>query len=78
MATRTRKTTPTPVKIDSRNCFGIAYFTTEADAEQYAAAVRVRGDTYNGGYFDGMSCGRDTGFDYTDPELGRLYAVTTR
>jgi energy-converting hydrogenase Eha subunit B len=69
---------PTPVKIDSRICFAIAYFTTPADAAAYAKVVEKRGDTYNGGFFHGMPCGRDASFDYTDPETGQmLYAVTT-
>jgi hypothetical protein len=67
---------PTPVKRDERICFGIAYFTTERDAQRYAADVRRRGLTYNGGYFHGMSCGREPSRDYTDPALGRLFAVT--
>lgn len=67
---------PEPVKRDGRICFGISYFKTETDAAAYAADVRERGLTYNGGYFDGMSCGRDTSFDHVDPVLGQLYAVT--
>jgi len=69
---------PMPVKTDSRICFGIQYFSTEADAEAFARIVLTRGDTYNGGFFHGMPCGRDKGFDYTDEKLGQLYAVTTR
>jgi hypothetical protein len=68
---------PTPVKLDSRICFGIAYFATEADADAYAAHVRKVGQTYNGGYFHGMPCGRDTSWDHVDRETGQqLYAVT--
>ncbi len=68
---------PVAVKTESRICFGIAWFATEREADAYATIVRKRGDTYNGGYFHGMSCDRDSGFDYT--EQGRkLYAVTTR
>lgn len=76
MAKKTKRVLPEPVKRDSRICFGILYFATEADADIYAAFVREKGDTYNGGYFDGMPCGREPSRDYTDPELGRLYAVT--
>lgn len=77
MSKRSKKPTlPTPVKLDSRICFGIAYFATEADAMAYDAHVRDKGYTYNGGFFHGMACGRDTTWDYTDPALGRLYAVT--
>jgi hypothetical protein len=73
----TRKSTvPTPVKLDSRICFGIAYFTTEADANAYDAHVRKLGKTYNGGFFHGMACGRDKTWDHVDPTLGPLFAVT--
>ena len=68
---------PTPVKLDSRICFAIAYFTSEADAIAYDAHVRATGQTYNGGWFDGMPCGRDKGWDYVDATLGQLFAVTT-
>lgn len=67
---------PKPVKRDVRICFGIAYFTSEADAQVFARDVKRRGRTYNGGYFHGMSCGREPHRDYDDKELGRLYAVT--
>jgi hypothetical protein len=67
---------PVPVRIDSRICFGIAYFATEAEADLYAADVVRRGVTYNGGWFDGMACGRDRSWDYTDADGRRLYAVT--
>lgn len=68
---------PVPVKFDSRICFAIAYFSTEEDANRMHEIVRKRGDTYNGGYFHGMSCGRETRWDHVDPVLGQLYAVTT-
>jgi hypothetical protein len=76
--TRKKKTItlPTPAKLDSRICFGIAYFTKEKDATTYAAHVREQGRTYNGGMFHGMPCGRDESRDYVDPKLGQLYAVT--
>lgn len=69
---------PTPVKTESRICFGIAWFATEADADAAHNAIRQRGETYNGGFFHGMACGRDKAFDYDDPVHGRLYAVTGR
>ena len=68
---------PTPVKVDSRIGFAIEYFTTEADAMAYDAMVRERGDTYNGGWFHGMACGREKQWDYVDATLGPLFAVTT-
>ena len=77
---RPRKATavapPKPDKIDSRICFSIAYFKSEDDAVKYGEYIRSRGDTYNGGYFHGMPCGREKDRDYTDPELGRLFGVT--
>lgn len=84
MTTTTRKTRkaapvlPVPVETSSRICFGICYFASEADADTYAAHVQARGDTYNGGYCDGMGCGRERRFDYLHPVHGKLYAVTTR
>lgn len=79
--TRTTRTTPkgtvpTPVKLDSRICFSIAYFTTKADAAAYAKYVRAQGYTYNGGFYHGMPCGRETTWDHVDPTHGPLYAVT--
>lgn len=81
MAKRTTKKTaapsaPVPVKSESRICFGIMWFKTEADADAAAEQVRAKGYTYNGGWYHGMACGREPVWDYTDPVLGRLYAVT--
>ena len=66
---------PVPVLHDSRICFGINYFATESEATEYAKIVRRRGDTYKGGFFDGMPCGRATEFD-TVKNGKKLYAVT--
>jgi hypothetical protein len=68
---------PTPVKTDSRVCFAIKWFTTKADANTYGAMVRRQGQTYNGGFMHGMSCGRDTSWDYVDADIGPLFGVTT-
>lgn len=71
-------TLPTPIKIDSRICFAIHWFSTETDALTYAAYIRKRGDRYNGGFYDGMPCGRDTTFDIRDDSgTTTHYAVTT-
>jgi hypothetical protein len=67
---------PVPVKTESRICFGIAYFKTEAEADEAARQVRQRGETYNGGFFHGMSCGRDSSFDHVDETYGKVFAVT--
>lgn len=63
--------TPTAVRRESRTCFGISYFATEGEAERYAAVVRENGYVYNGGFFDGMPCGRAPQFDRDG-----LFAVT--
>lgn len=54
---------PKPVDSEGRACFGLKWFATEAEADAYAAMVVARGDTYWGGFFHGMPCGRDPGFD---------------
>lgn len=69
-------TTPQPVRYDSRSCFGIKWYATEAEADEVGAQVTASGATYNGGFFHGRSCGRDPSFDYVDSVFGPLYAVT--
>ena len=66
-----------PAEIDSRICFGIKFYDSEEKAEAYAKVVRMQGDAYNGGWFHGMACGRDTSFDYVRKDGVKLYAVTT-
>jgi hypothetical protein len=61
----------TPVKSESRICFGIMWFKTEKEAMQADAHVKASGITYNGGYFHGMPCGRDNTWDHDG-----LFAVT--
>lgn len=68
---------PKPVKRDSRTCFGIVWFATEDEADEYAAGVRAEGQIYNGGFMHGLPCGRDAVWDCHDDALGPLYAVTT-
>ena len=63
------------VKHDSRICFGIDWFDTLEAAQAAHAAVQAAGRTYNGGWFDGMPCGRNTGFD-SEHEGRKIYAVT--
>lgn len=67
---------PKPVLSAQRICFGISWFKTEEDAQKYHEEVQKDGRTYNGGFFHGMPCGRDTGFDFVHKEHGQLYAVT--
>jgi hypothetical protein len=65
------------VESEQRTCFGIAWFSNEADAEAYAEEVRKAGLRYNGGMYHGMRCGRADWFDLKP--LGdepALYAVT--
>jgi hypothetical protein len=65
-----------PVEMDSRICFGIHFFDTEEKANFYGQAIRLRGDTYNGGYSHGASCGRDKSWDYVRKDGVKLYGVT--
>lgn len=74
MATYTRKS-PKPVDSEQRICFGIKWFATKAEADDYAKQVRAAGLTYNGGYFDGMPCGRNESFDRV-VDGKKQYAVT--
>lgn len=67
---------PVPVKLDIRIAFAIAYYKTAEEAAEAGRLVEESGVTYNGGWFHGMACGRDSSWDYTDPNEGRLYAVT--
>ena len=70
------KTSNKVLKSDGRICFGIEWFGSEEDAMERDKEVRAAGRSYNGGFFHGMSCGRDSSFDYEDKELGKLFAVT--
>lgn len=65
-----------PVASEERICFGIKWFASEAEADQYAAYVRFKGLTYNGGMFDGMACGRNKSFDKRTDGVVTAYAVT--
>ena len=53
-----------PADIDSRICFGIEFYDSEEKAGYATLITKVQGNTYNGGWFHGMACGRDTSFDY--------------
>ena len=61
---------------DGRICLSILFFENEKDAAAIAKAVTKEGAAYNGGWFDGMPCGRETGRDYTDKDGVKWYAVT--
>ena len=60
---------------EDRNCFGIAYFASEKDANNYAKYVQKQKKTYNGGMMDGKPCGRAPEFDHM-ANGGKQYAVT--
>ncbi len=62
---------------EARICFGIEWYDSEAEADERSKEVAAEGRKYNGGYFDGMSCGRETRFDMIDEKTGKkLFAVT--
>ena len=71
----TKTDLPSPVERDIRICFAIYYFETEEDAQRYHSYVRKKGFTYNGGWFHGMRCGRESRWDKT-VDGKKLYAVT--
>jgi len=50
--------------IDSRICFGIHFYDSEEKASIATLITQLQGNTYNGGWFHGMACGRDNSFDY--------------
>ena len=68
--------TPTPAKLESRNAFDIAYFRSEAEARIAHEIVRSQDMRHEGGHFDGMPCGRDSGRDRPNENGEMLYAVT--
>lgn len=61
---RLAKKSGRPADIDSRICFGIEFYDSEEKARYATLITQVQGNTYNGGWFHGMACGRDTSFDY--------------
>lgn len=69
----TKTPVPEPDYTASMTCFGLAYFLDEADAITFGKMVSERGDTFNGGFYHGMSCGRSKGYDFnvkaTDPKV---------
>jgi|TARA_R110000751_G_scaffold188986_1_gene294925 hypothetical protein len=64
------------VSSDIRISFAIAYFDSEESAQEASADENAKGNTYNGGMFHGMQCGRDKTWDHTDDKGRKLYAVT--
>jgi hypothetical protein len=64
------------VRYQGRICFALQYFSVEADAKACAKQVAKEGRTYNGGFFHGMSCGRESQFDHTTDDGVKWYAVS--
>lgn len=73
---RTKKRTWTAKRIDSRTCFAIAYFATEEEAISFGKHVAAKGETYWGGFYHGMPCGRAKSWDVTSQDGTTLYAAT--
>ena len=62
--------TPRPVKHDSRNCFGVNYYASAAEADE--AVQRARGvRAANGGWYHGTSVCRMT----MGPDANGLFPV---
>lgn len=64
LLTRLGKLAGPRADIDSRICFGIEFYDSEPKAIAANLISRMQGNTYNGGWFHGMACGRDSSFDY--------------
>lgn len=63
-------------RYDGRICFSLEFFNDQADADICGAQSTRMGNTYNGGWLDGKTCGREKQFDFTDPDGVRWYAVS--
>ena len=63
---------PVPIATESRICFGIEWYATEAEAE---TAAKLKPGRKNGGWYDGQSTGRDSGFDF-DRDGVSYFAIT--
>jgi hypothetical protein len=61
---------------DSRICLSVLYFDNPDDADAVALKVKEQGRSYNGGWFDGMPCGREPARDYKDSQGIQWYAVS--
>lgn len=68
---------PVPVGRDGRNCFRVEWYASEEDAAAAAKIARDGDETYNGGFFHGMPCGRAKEFDRVF-DGRKQYAVTRR
>lgn len=61
---------------DGRISLSVLYFESQTDATKIAKEVVKQDCRYNGGWFDGKLCGRETAFDFTDQNNIKWYAVT--
>ena len=66
---------PQPVDVDVRICFGIAWYASEEDAQKADEVTRKQGNTYNGGFYHGVICGREESWD-REVDGKKRYAVT--
>jgi hypothetical protein len=71
----TPKESIAPARTEQRICFGIMWFTSPKDAAIAHDAVRRQGRMVNGGFFDGMACGRAPEWDYEEDGV-QYFAVT--
>jgi hypothetical protein len=62
--------------LDSRISLSVLYFEDETEAKKIAKAVVKQDCRYNGGWFDGMPCGRSEALDHEDNNGIKWYAVT--
>ena len=61
---------------DGRISLAVLFFEKEAEAKKIAIEVVNQDCRYNGGWFDGMPCGRADAFDFEDDNGIKWYAVT--
>lgn len=64
------------IAFEGRSAMSIAWYSTEAEAQAAAAIVVAKGSTYQGGFFDGMACGRSKGYDEKIAGVTISFAVT--
>jgi len=62
--------------VKHKTCFAVAYYDDEHEAAKASQIVSARGDTYSGGFLDGMKCGRESARDFENTNGKMMYAVT--
>jgi hypothetical protein len=63
-------------QMDVRISWTLLYFDNQDDADLVAKQVKKAKCKRNGGWFDGMQCGREEAHDYQDRDGMRWYAVS--